>query len=134
MFNKLKLIKAIVYRIYSSIITFIIAYLLTKNLVASISIGIIDSLIKIFSYYAFDEIWAKLTGFKTRPAVIFLTGLSGSGKTTLAEAMLFEGGTINRRGEVTAKNTVSDYNQIEQDYGNSVFSTLFNWLSIMAPG
>ena len=88
MFNKLKLIKAVIYRIYSSIITFLIAYLLTKNLVASISIGIIDSLVKIFSYYFFDELWAKLTGFKTKPAVIFLTGLSGSGKTTIAKALV----------------------------------------------
>ncbi len=55
---------------------------------------------------------------------IALIGNAGSGKTTLAEAMLFEGGVINRRGEVTAKNTVSDYNQIEQDYGNSVFASL----------
>ncbi len=55
---------------------------------------------------------------------ITLSGNAGSGKTTLAEALLFEGGTINRRGEVTAKNTVSDYTQIEQDYGNSVYSAL----------
>ena len=55
---------------------------------------------------------------------IALIGNAGSGKTTLAEAMLFEGGVINRRGEVTAKNTVSDFSQIEQDYGNSVFPTL----------
>jgi elongation factor G len=41
---------------------------------------------------------------------IALIGNAGSGKTTLAEAMLFEGGVINRRGEVTAKNTVSDHN------------------------
>ncbi len=55
---------------------------------------------------------------------IALIGNAGSGKTTLAEAMLFEGGVINRRGEVTAKNTVSDHNFIEQEYGNSVLSTL----------
>ena len=55
---------------------------------------------------------------------ITLIGNAGSGKTTLAEAMLFEGGVINRRGEVTAKNTVSDYSQIEQDYGNSVYSSI----------
>ncbi len=55
---------------------------------------------------------------------ITLIGNAGSGKTTLAEAMLFEGGVINRRGEVTAKNTVSDYTQIEQDYGNSVYPSL----------
>ncbi|KAF0237389.1 MAG: elongation factor [Prolixibacteraceae bacterium] len=55
---------------------------------------------------------------------ITIIGNAGSGKTTLAEAMLFEGGVINRRGEVTAKNTVSDFTQIEQDYGNSVYPTL----------
>jgi len=88
MFNKLKLIKAVVYRFYSSIITFLIAFIFTNNFLASISIGIIDSLIKIFSYYYFDEAWAKLTGFKTKPAVIFLTGLSGSGKTTIAKALV----------------------------------------------
>ena len=31
---------------------------------------------------------------------IALIGNAGSGKTTLAEAMLFEGGVINRRGNV----------------------------------
>lgn len=55
---------------------------------------------------------------------IALIGNAGAGKTTLAEAMLFEGGILNRRGEVTAKNTASDYTPIEQAYGNSVHSTL----------
>ncbi|MFV0378185.1 MAG: elongation factor G [Mangrovibacterium sp.] len=55
---------------------------------------------------------------------IALVGNAGAGKTTLAEAMLLEGGVINRRGDVTAKNTVSDYQPIEQDYGNSVFATV----------
>ncbi|MDD4107392.1 MAG: elongation factor G [Prolixibacteraceae bacterium] len=54
---------------------------------------------------------------------ISLIGHAGSGKTTLAEAMLLEGGEINRKGEVTAKNTVSDHNFIEQEYGNSLIST-----------
>lgn len=55
---------------------------------------------------------------------IALIGNAGAGKTTLAEAMLFEGGTISRRGDVTSKNTASDYSLIEQDYGNSIYSTL----------
>ena len=55
---------------------------------------------------------------------IALIGNAGCGKTTLAEAMLYEGGVINRRGEVSAKTTVSDHYPIEQDYGNSVFSTV----------
>jgi elongation factor G len=55
---------------------------------------------------------------------IALIGNAGSGKTTLTESMLFEGGVIKRRGDVTAKNTVSDFNEIEHEFGNSVFSTL----------
>lgn len=57
---------------------------------------------------------------------IALLGSAGSGKTTLAEAMLFESGLIKRRGSVAAKNTVSDYFPVEQEYGYSVFSTVFN--------
>lgn len=56
---------------------------------------------------------------------IAIVGCSGSGKTTLTEAMLYEGGIIKRRGSVSAKNTVSDYFPVEQEYGYSVFSTVF---------
>jgi elongation factor G len=55
---------------------------------------------------------------------IALLGNSGSGKTTFAEAMLFNGKVIDRRGSVESKNTVSDYNQIEHENENSIFSTL----------
>ena len=57
---------------------------------------------------------------------IALLGSAGSGKTTLAEAMLYESGLIKRRGSVEAKNTVSDYFPVEQEYGYSVFPTVFN--------
>lgn len=57
---------------------------------------------------------------------IALLGNDGSGKTTLTEALLFESGLIKRRGRITAKNTVSDYFPVEQDYGYSVFSTIFH--------
>ena len=57
---------------------------------------------------------------------IALLGSAGSGKTTLAEAMLYESGLIKRRCSVEAKNTVSDYFPVEQEYGYSVFSTVFN--------
>lgn len=57
---------------------------------------------------------------------IALLGSAGSGKTTLAEAMLYEAGIIKRRGSIEAKNTVSDYFPVEQEYGYSVFSTVFH--------
>ncbi len=55
---------------------------------------------------------------------IVLAGSSGSGKTTLAEAMLFEGKVIDRRGDIDSKNTASDYHEIEHENENSVFSSL----------
>jgi len=62
---------------------------------------------------------------------IAIIGGSGSGKTTLAEALLFEGGVIKRRGSVDNGNTVSDYFSVEKEYGYSVFSTIFSveWLN-----
>ena len=57
---------------------------------------------------------------------IALLGSAGSGKTTLAESMLFGAGIIRRRGTVEAKNTVCDYFPVEQEYGYSVFPTVFH--------
>lgn len=55
---------------------------------------------------------------------IALVGGTKSGKTTFAEAMLFEGGVITRRGSVDDKNSVSDYREIELERQASVFSTV----------
>lgn len=55
---------------------------------------------------------------------IALLGNSGSGKTILAETILFNTGAINRKGDIDSKNTVSDYKEIEQNNGNSIFSAV----------
>ena len=55
---------------------------------------------------------------------IALIGGAKSGKTTMAEAMVFEGKMISRRGSVDDKNTVSDYKAIELDRQHSVHSSL----------
>ena len=57
---------------------------------------------------------------------ISILGSSGAGKTTLAEAMLYEGGVIKRRGSVKNGSTVCDYFPVEKEYGYSVFSTVFS--------
>ena len=57
---------------------------------------------------------------------IALLGNDGSGKTTLTESLLFEAGLISRRGRITQRNTVSDYFPVEQEYGYSVFSTVYH--------
>jgi len=55
---------------------------------------------------------------------IALLGNAGAGKTTLVEAMLLEGGVIDRRGDVDHKNTVSDYHQIEQENQTTMYSSV----------
>lgn len=55
-----------------------------------------------------------------------LLGHPGSGKTTLAETMLFESGSITRRGAVQDHNTISDHTDIEQERGNSIFAALMH--------
>ncbi len=65
--------------------------------------------------------------YKTREIKnISLLGSDGAGKTTLTEALLYESGQIQRRGRISAKNTVSDYFPVEQEYGYSVFATPFH--------
>lgn len=54
---------------------------------------------------------------------IVLLGATKAGKTMLAEDMLFEAGIVHRRGSIESKNTISDYHEIEQERGNSVFAT-----------
>ena len=60
---------------------------------------------------------------------VVLVGHSGSGKTTLAETMLYEAEAISRRGTVEEGNTQSDYSQIEQERGHSLFASVLhcNW-------
>ena len=57
---------------------------------------------------------------------VVLLGHSGSGKTTLAETMLFEAGSINRRGTISEKNTISDYHEIEHEKEKSVLASFMN--------
>ena len=57
---------------------------------------------------------------------IVLLGAPKSGKTLLAEDMIFEAGITHRRGTIERKNTVSDYHEIEQERGNSIFATVLH--------
>lgn len=57
---------------------------------------------------------------------VALLGHSGSGKTLFNECMLFEAGAITRRGTIEDQNTVSDFTDIEQERGNSLFATLMH--------
>ena len=57
---------------------------------------------------------------------IALLGHAGCGKTTMAESMLFEAGITKRRGSIAAKNTMSDYHELETERQSSVFASLMH--------
>ena len=54
---------------------------------------------------------------------VVILGSAKSGKTTLAEAMLFEGKVIDRRGTIEDKNTVSDSDDLEKQNQRSIYAT-----------
>ena len=54
---------------------------------------------------------------------VVLLGSTKSGKTTLAEAMLYEGKVIDRRGTIEDKNTVSDNEELEKLNQRSIYAT-----------
>ena len=54
---------------------------------------------------------------------VALLGSTKAGKTTLAEAMLYEGKVIDRRGTVEDKNTVSDNDDLEKLNQRSIYAT-----------
>src|ERR1039457_1946011 len=83
-------IKSFIYRIYSSIIAFLVAYAFTGNAKLSAYIGIAENIIKIVTYYWFDLVWDKLVVKRYNSSVVWLTGLSGSGKSTLANKVFEE--------------------------------------------
>lgn len=86
--NKKQLVKSLVYRVYAFVITFVATFLVTGNVALSFTIGILENVFKILTYYWFDIVWEKLTKKKYRNSVLFFTGLSGAGKTTIAKELV----------------------------------------------
>ena len=54
---------------------------------------------------------------------IAVVGHSGEGKTTLCEAMLFNGGAIDRQGKVLDGTTVSDFDDLEKAKKMSIYTS-----------
>jgi len=81
------LIKAISWRVIASLTTTILVYLFFGRLDLAATVGILETLIKIFLYYIHDRAWSKIPfGIKkVKPFVVWMTGLPLSGKTTIAK-------------------------------------------------
>lgn len=108
-------LKSLIYRIYSSILAFIIAYIFTKDIKLSAYIGLAENIIKIITYYWFDVIWEKYFIKKYKPSVVWLTGLSGAGKTTIAKIL------FNKLKQEGVSTMLLDGDELRELFGNQKF-------------
>jgi adenylyl-sulfate kinase len=86
--NKKNMIKSVIYRLYSFLVTFFVALIITGDAKLSIALGVIENFFKIITYYWFDVVWDKFTKKKYKTSMLWFTGLSGSGKTTIAKELV----------------------------------------------
>lgn len=87
--------KSVLYRIYATLLTLVVSYIVTRNIGLSLTISLIDNAFKVFTYIIFELFWKKVTPGPEDPCVILLTGISGSGKTTIANALKE---SLNKKG------------------------------------
>ena len=55
------ILKALTWRLIASLVTASIVFIITHEAALSISVGILDSLVKIFAYYFHERLWTVIT-------------------------------------------------------------------------
>ena len=60
-FNKKRIYKTITWRFVSTVISMSVAYIVTGSIEIGITIGILDSIIKVVVYWYHEKIWSNYT-------------------------------------------------------------------------
>ena len=55
------IVKAVTWRAGGTLVTFLVAWIITQKLELSIQIGLIDTIIKIGAFYGHERFWNKIT-------------------------------------------------------------------------
>ncbi len=55
------ILKAVTWRLIASLVTASIVFIITREAALSVSVGILDSLVKIFAYYFHERLWTGVT-------------------------------------------------------------------------
>ncbi len=63
--QKRTIIKTLTWRVIASLTTFVIAWVLTGDLLIGVSIGSIEAIAKIFLYYFHERIWNNISWAKS---------------------------------------------------------------------
>ncbi len=59
--------KTISWRVVATVITGVVTYFLTGRLDFAVTVGLADTGVKFFTYYAHERIWARVLYGKVRP-------------------------------------------------------------------
>ena len=58
--HKRSLLKAISYRIFGSLLTFLITFIITKEIIISSSVAVLDLVSKILLFWVHERVWLKI--------------------------------------------------------------------------
>ncbi len=64
---KRSLLKAMTWRVLATLITSCVAYVLTGKIAFALEIGTLDTLIKLFIYFAHERVWQRIPYGKIEP-------------------------------------------------------------------
>ena len=59
--HKRSIVKALSWRLIAVCITTLTVWLFTGDATLSLGVGLVDSLVKIFTYYGHERLWARLS-------------------------------------------------------------------------
>ena len=65
--TKRSIAKTISWRVVATLITGVVTYLLTGRLDFAVTVGLVDTGVKFFTYYAHERMWARIEYGKVRP-------------------------------------------------------------------
>ena len=58
--HKRSIAKAVSWRIFASLVTVIVVYIFTRELILSAGVGLVDAMIKILGYYIHERLWGTI--------------------------------------------------------------------------
>jgi uncharacterized membrane protein len=65
--HKRSIAKTISWRVAATIITGVVTYFLTGRLDFAVTVGLADTFVKFFIYYAHERMWSRISYGKVRP-------------------------------------------------------------------
>jgi adenylylsulfate kinase len=88
--TKRHLVKSLSWRVVAVFTTSLVTFLLTQSITLAITLGLIDTVLKLLFYYYHELIWSKILWLRplNTPVVVWMTGLSGAGKTSIAQELV----------------------------------------------